>query len=85
MVMGLEDVGRVRLGRDVFGREEIIGLVRDLKVFGVVSWGIRGVDKDEDEVIGELIVFVKGIGVGNIGRKVVWFRDVNMILKFKLF
>ncbi|CAP64925.1 uncharacterized protein PODANS_1_13160 [Podospora anserina S mat+] len=70
MAMGSEDVGRVRLGRDVLGREETIGLARDLKAFGAASWGIRGADKDEDEATGELIVSVKGTGVGNIGRKV---------------
>ncbi|KAK4176278.1 RNA 3'-terminal phosphate cyclase/enolpyruvate transferase [Triangularia setosa] len=70
MAMGSEDVGRVRLGREVLGREETIGLARDLKAFGAASWGMRDADKEEDEATGELIVSVKGTGVGNIGRKV---------------
>ncbi|KAL2258443.1 hypothetical protein VTK26DRAFT_8234 [Humicola hyalothermophila] len=68
MAMGSEDVGRVRLGRDVVGREETIGLARDLKAFGASSWGIR--DADGDDGTGDLIVSVKGTGVGNVGRKV---------------
>ncbi|KAK4131866.1 18S rRNA biogenesis protein [Trichocladium antarcticum] len=69
MAMGSEDVGRLRLGRDVLGREEIIGCARDLKAFGASSWGIRDAGDDEDGA-SELIVSVKGTGVGNIGRKV---------------
>lgn len=69
MAMGSEDVGRLRLGRDVVGREETIGLARDLKAFGASSWGIRSVD-DDDESSGDLFISVKGTGVGNIGRKV---------------
>lgn len=69
MAMGSEDVGRLRLGRDVVGREETIGLARDLKAFGASSWGIRDVDDDEDSA-GDLFISVKGTGVGNIGRKV---------------
>ncbi|RDL36659.1 EPT protein [Venustampulla echinocandica] len=67
MAMGSEDVGRVRLGRDVVGTEEIISLGRDLKKFGASSWGIRDA---EDDGTGDIIVSVKGIGVGNVGRKV---------------
>lgn len=66
MAMGSEDVGRVRLGRDVFGTEDTIFLGRDLKKFGASSWGIRDV---EDET-GDIIVSVKGIGVGAVGRKI---------------
>ncbi|KAK5654978.1 hypothetical protein OQA88_6737 [Cercophora sp. LCS_1] len=69
MAMGSEDVGRLRLGRQVVGREETIGLARDLKAFGASSWGIRDVDDDEDDT-GDLLISVKGTGVGNIGRKV---------------
>jgi len=67
MAMGSEDVGRLRLGRDVVGTEEVISLGRDLKKFGSSSWGLRDVDEDES---GDLIVTVKGTGVGNIGRKI---------------
>lgn len=69
MAMGSEDVGRLRLGREVAGREEIIGLARDLKAFGASSWGIRDADGDEDGT-GDLVISVKGTGVGNVGRKV---------------
>ncbi|KAK4166754.1 putative RNA 3'-terminal phosphate cyclase-like protein [Cladorrhinum sp. PSN259] len=69
MAMGSEDVGRLRLGREVIGREETISLARDLKAFGASRWGIRDVDDDEDNTA-DLLVTVKGTGVGNIGRKV---------------
>jgi RNA 3'-terminal phosphate cyclase-like protein len=67
MAMGSEDVGRVRLGRDVIGTEDAVGLGRDLKQFGASSWGLRDVDEDDS---GDIIVSVKGTGVGNIGRKI---------------
>lgn len=67
MAMGAEDVGRLRLGQDVIGTEGVIGLARDLKTFGASSWGLRDV---EDDDTGDIIVSVKGTGVGNIGRKV---------------
>lgn len=70
MAMGSEDVGRLRLGREVMAREEIVGLARDLKQFGASSWGIRDAGDDDDEGAGELVISVKGTGVGNIGRKV---------------
>ncbi|KAH8657648.1 RNA 3'-terminal phosphate cyclase/enolpyruvate transferase [Tricladium varicosporioides] len=66
MAMGSEDVGRVRLGREVVGTEEVIQLGRDLKKFGASSWGLR----DAEENITDIIVSVKGIGVGNVGRKI---------------
>ncbi|KAK0730685.1 RNA 3'-terminal phosphate cyclase/enolpyruvate transferase [Lasiosphaeris hirsuta] len=69
MAMGAEDVGRLRVGREVMGREETIGLARDLKTFGASSWGVRDVDEEGDES-NDLIVSVKGTGVGNVGRKV---------------
>ncbi len=68
MAMGSEDVGRVRLGRDVVGTEEFVGLGRDLKVFGASSWGLR--DVDEEDETDDIIVSVKGAGVGNVGRKI---------------
>jgi RNA 3'-terminal phosphate cyclase-like protein len=67
MAMGSEDVGRVRLGRDVVGTEDVIGLGRDLKKFGASAWGLRDVDEDDS---GDIIVSVKGTGVGNVGRKI---------------
>ncbi|KAK4142151.1 RNA 3'-terminal phosphate cyclase/enolpyruvate transferase [Dichotomopilus funicola] len=71
MAMGAEDVGRLRLGREVMAREEIVGLARDLKQFGASSWGIRDAGDDGEEGEGgDLIVSVKGTGVGNVGRKV---------------
>ncbi|KAN0122264.1 18S rRNA biogenesis protein [Hyaloscypha variabilis] len=67
MAMGSEDIGRVRLGRDVVGTEDIIGLGRDLKKFGASNWGLRDA---EDDGTGDIIISVKGIGVGNVGRKI---------------
>ncbi|RFU32011.1 hypothetical protein B7463_g4320, partial [Scytalidium lignicola] len=67
MAMGSEDVGRVRLGRDVIGTEEVIELGRDLKKFGCNAWGLRDTDDDDS---GDVIVAVKGSGVGNVGRKI---------------
>ena len=67
MAMGSEDVGRVRLGRGVVGTEDIIGLGRDLRKFGASCWGLRDVDEDDS---GDIIVSVKGSGVGNVGRKI---------------
>jgi RNA 3'-terminal phosphate cyclase-like protein len=67
MAMGSEDVGRIRLGREVVGTEDVIGLGRDLKKFGCSSWGLRDVDEDESN---DIIVSVKGAGVGNVGRKI---------------
>lgn len=67
MAMGSEDVGRVRLGRDVVATEEVITLGRDLKQFGASAWGLRDVDDEESE---DIIISVKGSGVGNVGRKI---------------
>jgi len=47
--------------------EDIIGLGRDLKKFGASSWGLRD---GEDDGSGDIIVSVKGTGVGNVGRKI---------------
>lgn len=65
MAMGSEDVGRLRMGREVVGTEEMVGLARDLKTFGASSWGLRDVEDDTDDIV----VTVKGSGVGNVGRK----------------
>ncbi|CRK23302.1 hypothetical protein BN1708_013667, partial [Verticillium longisporum] len=67
MAMGSEDVGRLRIGRDVVGTEEVVGLARDLRTFGASSWGLRDVNEDDTD---DIIVSVKGSGVGNVGRKV---------------
>jgi len=65
MSMGSEDVGRLVLGKEVIGTEEIIQLARDLRVFGMSGWGLRDAEKEE-----ELVVSVVGRGVGNVGRKI---------------
>lgn len=67
MAMGAEDVGRVVLGRDVLGSEQMVCLGRDLKVFGTSAWGIRESSSGHD---GDLVVSVVGRGVGNVGRKI---------------
>ncbi|CAK7215256.1 hypothetical protein SCUCBS95973_002420 [Sporothrix curviconia] len=80
MAMGSEDVGRLRLSRDVVVAEEVMGLARDLKAFGASSWGLRpaegdilgddGDDEDEDSSKNDVFVSIKGTGLGNVGRKV---------------
>lgn len=67
MAMGSEDVGRVQLGKEVLGSEEIIGLARDLSVFGTNGWGVRDAPDDQE---GDVVVSVVGRGVGNVGRKI---------------
>ena len=66
MAMGSEDVGRLRIGRDVLASEDMIGLARDLKTFGASSWGLR----DAEDESNDMVVSVKGSGVGNVGRKI---------------
>ena len=65
MSMGSEDVGRLTLGKDVIGTEEVVQLARDLRVFGMSGWGLRDGSNDD-----EVVVSVVGRGVGNVGRKV---------------
>lgn len=67
MAMGSEDVGRLQIGRDVIGTEEIIQLGRDLRTFGASGWGLKDASGDEE---GDIIVSVVGKGIGNVGRKV---------------
>ena len=67
MAMGSEDVGRIQMGKDVLGTEEIIHLGRDLKAFGASGWGIRESTTGQG---GDVIVSVVGRGVGNVGRKI---------------
>jgi RNA 3'-terminal phosphate cyclase-like protein len=68
MAMGSEDVGRLRIGKKVLGSIEMFELARDLGKFGASSWGLREVDEDGDS--GDMIVTVKGTGVGNVGKKI---------------
>ena len=71
MAMGSEDVGRLRIGRDVLGSEEVVRLARDLKAFGCWGWGIRQLSTgNEYNAANDYIVAVKGSGVGNVGRKI---------------
>ena len=67
MAMGSEDVGRLQLGKDVLGTEEIVGLARDLRSFGLSGWGMRDSNDGSEN---EVIVSVVGKGVGNVGRKI---------------
>ena len=68
MAMGSEDVGRIRMGRDVLATEEVIQLGRDLRAFGASGWGLKDADDEEGE--GDVVVSVVGRGVGNVGRKI---------------
>jgi RNA 3'-terminal phosphate cyclase-like protein len=67
MAMGSEDVGRLRIGRDVLGSEMTLSLARDLKAFGVSNWSFRDIDGAE---AGDILLSAKGMGAGNVGRKV---------------
>lgn len=74
MAMGAEDVGRLRLGRDVVGTQEVVALARDLKAFGASSWGLRQPEDSVDDVENgtspdDVLVSIKGAGLGNVGRK----------------
>jgi len=66
MAMGSEDVGRLQLGRDIVGSEDIIQLARDFKEFGLSGWGLRDAG---DEAGRGIVVSIVGRGVGNVGRK----------------
>lgn len=65
MAMGSEDVGRITMGKDVVGSEQVVQLARDLRTFGMSGWGIR-----EGEEGHEVHVSIVGKGVGNVGRKI---------------
>lgn len=67
MAMGSEDVGRLCLGKDVLGKEEVIQLARDLHEFGMSGWGLK---EDSEEGGNEVVVSIVGRGVGNVGRKI---------------
>ena len=64
--MGSEDVGRLQMGKDVLGNEDIVRLGRDLRAFGASGWGFRESTTGQ----GDIIVSVVGRGVGNVGRKI---------------
>lgn len=66
MAMGSEDVGRLQIGREVLASEEMLRLARDLTAFGASGWGLRDASDKEDEVV----VSIKGVGIGNVGRKI---------------
>jgi RNA 3'-terminal phosphate cyclase-like protein len=63
MALGSEDVGRISLGKDVLGSEQVVQLARDLRIFGMSGWGMR--ENDED-----VVVSIVGKGAGNVGRKI---------------
>ena len=65
MAMGSEDVGRIAVGKDVLGSEQVVQLARDLRTFGMSGWGMRE-EEDGDDVV----VSIVGKGVGNVGRKI---------------
>jgi RNA 3'-terminal phosphate cyclase-like protein len=68
MAMGSEDVGRVCVGKEVVGSENVVQLARDLNVFGAAGWGFR--EAGDGEKSDEVVVSVVGRGVGNVGRKI---------------
>lgn len=65
MAMGSEDVGRITMGKDVVGSEQVVQLARDLRTFGMSGWGIREGENEDD-----VHVSIVGKGVGNVGRKI---------------
>ena len=67
MAMGSEDVGRLQIGKNVIGAEQIIALGRDLRAFGASGWALRESATGQD---GDMVVSVVGRGVGNVGRKI---------------
>ncbi|KAK3630080.1 hypothetical protein LTR22_021667 [Elasticomyces elasticus] len=60
MAMGSEDVGRLAMGKEVLGTEQVVQLARDLRTFGMSGWGLR--DGDEED---EVVVSVVGKGVAD--------------------
>lgn len=70
MSMGSEDVGRVKVGKEVLASEPAIQLARDLNTFGAAGWGIRDADSFDEKGEDQLIVSVVGSGIGNVGRKI---------------
>ncbi|KAF2675416.1 18S rRNA biogenesis protein [Microthyrium microscopicum] len=66
MAMGPEDASRVALGKDVLGTEDMVQMARDFREFGLNDWGLRDLEGEEVEIV----VVIKGSGVGNVGRKI---------------
>ena len=67
MAMGSEDVGRIRVGKEILASEQLIQLGRDLKAFGNNGWGIREANADDSD---DFIISMVGRGLGNVGRKI---------------
>ncbi|KAI6249547.1 RNA 3'-terminal phosphate cyclase-like protein [Erysiphe necator] len=67
LTMGSEDIGRVRICREVLASEHVIEMARNFKIFGASNWGLRDI---EDDDTGDIIVSIKGMGIGNIGKKI---------------
>jgi RNA 3'-terminal phosphate cyclase-like protein len=65
MAVGPEDVGRIVLGREVVGSEEMVALARDFRAFGLGAWGLRDAEGEEG-----VVVSIVGSGLGNVGRKI---------------
>ena len=65
MAMGSEDVGRLAIGKEVLGTQQLVQLARDLQAFGMTGWGIK--ESDEED---EALISIVGRGVGNVGRKI---------------
>lgn len=68
MAMGPEDASRISLGKSVLGTEEMIQMARDFREFGLNDWGLRDMDGDDKQ--DEVVIVIKGSGVGNVGRKI---------------
>jgi RNA 3'-terminal phosphate cyclase-like protein len=68
MAMGSEDVGRLQLGREVLGSEDIIQLARDFKELGLSGWRLREAGDEAED--GRVVVSIVCRGVGNVGRKI---------------
>ncbi|KAL9009791.1 MAG: hypothetical protein Q9173_005210 [Seirophora scorigena] len=66
MAMSSEDVGRVQVGRNLVSGEQIIGLGRDMKMFGLSGWGFR----EATDSSNDMVISVVGKGVANVSRKI---------------
>lgn len=68
MAMGSEDVGRLRVGKDVMADKQTVTLARDLVTFGMAGWGVRPMPDGEEELT-DILLTIVGRGIGNVGRK----------------
>lgn len=68
MSMGSEDVGRLRVGRDVMADKQTVKLAKDLVHFGMAGWGVRPLPDDEEST--DILLTIVGRGIGNVGRKI---------------